>query len=195
MRFDSGGDGPVVPDERRDVMGPYLDAHARRCQSTSVTRDRANWRSLTGPPETPCAGSGGAHPARVSDQLAASGPDQAVSLCDQPWLHRQHDAAHSQERDSASVRRTRRRGRGWPRRRCPRPAGCRAVDPATGNRPSSRRGRSRSTCVVNGRLRQTGKDAVRRAPSCVVSRVGFYVLQTSSDRSRMPSPSADAVVT
>ena len=35
-------------------------------------------------------------------------------------------------------------------------------------------------CVVNGRLRQADKDAFRRAPRCVVSRVGFCVLQTSS---------------
>ena len=34
-----------------------------------------------------------------------------------------------------------------------------------------RRGRSRSACVVNGRLRYEGKDAVRPAPPCVVSRV------------------------
>ena len=42
---------------------------------------------------------------------------------------------------------------GWPRRRCPRPAGCRAPGPATGSRRSSRRGRSRSACVANDRLR------------------------------------------
>ena len=52
-------------------------------------------------------------------------------------------------------------------------------DPATGNRPSSRHGRSRSACVANGRLRQAGKDPFQHAPPCVVSRVGFYVLQTS----------------
>ena len=40
----------------------------------------------------------------------------------------------------------------------------------------------RSACVVNGRLRHTGKDPVQHAPPCVVSRVGFYVLQTSSER-------------
>ena len=34
-----------------------------------------------------------------------------------------------------------------------------------------RRGRSRSTCIANGRLRYTGKNASRRAPPCVVSRV------------------------
>ena len=45
-----------------------------------------------------------------------------------------------------------------------------------------RRGRSRSACIVNGRLRYTGEGAVRRAPPCVVSHVGFYVLQTSSKR-------------
>ena len=42
---------------------------------------------------------------------------------------------------------------GWPRRRCPRPEGCRAPGPATGSRPSSRRGGSRSACVANDRLR------------------------------------------
>ena len=46
----------------------------------------------------------------------------------------------------------------------------------------SRRGRRRSACVVNGRLRQTGDGACRRPPPCVVSRVGFSVLQTSSER-------------
>ena len=51
--------------------------------------------------------------------------------------------------------------------------------PATGSRLPSRRGRSRSACVVNGRLGQTGEGAVRRAPPCVVSRVGFSVLHTS----------------
>ena len=37
-----------------------------------------------------------------------------------------------------------------------------------------------SACVVNGRLRYTGTGAARRAPLCVVSRVGFSVLHTSS---------------
>ena len=53
----------------------------------------------------------------------------------------------------------------------PRPAGRRAAGPATGSRLPLRRGRSRSACVVNGRLRHTGKDAVQPAPPCVVSRV------------------------
>ena len=55
------------------------------------------------------------------------------------------------------VCRRRSRGRGWPRRRCPRPAGRRTAGPATGRRRSSRRGRSRSACVVNGRLRHEGE--------------------------------------
>ena len=38
----------------------------------------------------------------------------------------------------------------------------------------------RSACIANGRLRQVGEGAFRRAPRCVVSRVGFCVLQTSS---------------
>ena len=42
-----------------------------------------------------------------------------------------------------------------------------------------RRGPWRST-FVNGRLRHTGKDPFQHAPPCVVSRVGFYVLHTSS---------------
>ena len=41
-------------------------------------------------------------------------------------------------------------------------------------------GRSRSACVVNGRLRHTAEEAFKRAPPCVVFRVGFYVLHTSS---------------
>ena len=57
-----------------------------------------------------------------------------------------------------------------------------AAGTATGSRLPSSRGRRRSACIVNGRLRHTGEDAVRRAPPCVVSRVGFYVLQTSSER-------------
>ena len=40
----------------------------------------------------------------------------------------------------------------------------RAAGPATGSRPPLRRGRSRSACVVNGRLRHTGKDPVQPAP-------------------------------
>ena len=56
----------------------------------------------------------------------------------------------------------------------------RAAGPAAGSRPPSRRGRSRSACIANGRLRHTGKDPVQHAPPCVVSRVGFSVLQTSS---------------
>ena len=48
----------------------------------------------------------------------------------------------------------------------------------------SRRGRTRSACIVNGRLRYTGKNASRHAPPCVVSRVLFYVLQTSRDGAR-----------
>ena len=43
------------------------------------------------------------------------------------------------------------------RRAVPRPAGRRLAGSATGSRPSSRRGRSRSACVVNGRLRQEGR--------------------------------------
>ena len=46
-----------------------------------------------------------------------------------------------------------------------RPAARRAAGPATGSRLPSRRGRSRSACVVNGRLRQAGAGAVRRACS------------------------------
>ena len=57
------------------------------------------------------------------------------------------------------------------RGRRPRPAVRRAAGLATGSRLLSRRGRSRSTCVVNGRLRHTRESAVRRAPPCVVSRV------------------------
>ena len=40
--------------------------------------------------------------------------------------------------------------------------------------------------LQNDRLRHTGEDAVLRAPPCVVSRVGFYVLQTSSERASAP---------
>ena len=43
-------------------------------------------------------------------------------------------------------------------------------------------GRSRSACVVNGRLRYTGEGAVKRAPPCVVSHVEFSVSQTSSEK-------------
>ena len=48
-----------------------------------------------------------------------------------------------------------------------RPAVRRAAGPAAGSRPPSRRGRSRSACIANGRLRYTGKDPVRTAPRCV----------------------------
>ena len=37
------------------------------------------------------------------------------------------------------------------------PAARRVAGPATATRPPSRRGRSRSACVVNGRLRQAGE--------------------------------------
>ena len=47
----------------------------------------------------------------------------------------------------------------------------RATGPATGSRLLSRRGRSRSACVVNGRLRHDGNGTVQPAPPCVVSRV------------------------
>ena len=67
-------------------------------------------------------------------------------------------------------RQTRSRGRRGRRRR-PQPAARRVAGPATGSRPPSTRGHSRSACVVNGRLRHTGKNAFRRAPPCVVSRV------------------------
>ena len=54
---------------------------------------------------------------------------------------------------------------------------------ATAEHPADQNDRcSRSACVVNGRLRHTGKDPVQHAPPCVVSRVGFYVLQTSMAR-------------
>ena len=45
-----------------------------------------------------------------------------------------------------------------------RPARAHAAAPATGSRLLSRRGRSRSACVVNGRLRYDGEGAVRQAP-------------------------------
>ena len=41
-----------------------------------------------------------------------------------------------------------------------------AAGTATGSRLPSSRGRSRSACIVNGRLRQTGEGAVRPAPPC-----------------------------
>ena len=44
-------------------------------------------------------------------------------------------------------------------------------------------------CIVNGRLRHTGQGASRHAPPCVVSRVGFSVLQTSSTGARHRSDS------
>ena len=56
---------------------------------------------------------------------------------------------------------------GWSRRLWHAFLGC--AGPATGSQPPLRRGRSRSACVVNARLQQTGKGAVRRAPPCVVS--------------------------
>ena len=46
-----------------------------------------------------------------------------------------------------------------------------ALPTASTSRPPLRRGRSRSACVVNGRLRHTSVGTVRRAPPCVVSRV------------------------
>ena len=52
-----------------------------------------------------------------------------------------------------------------------RPAARRAAGPATGSRPPSRRGRSQSACIANGRFRHTGKSAVQYAPPCVVSSV------------------------
>ena len=52
--------------------------------------------------------------------------------------------------------------------------------PTASTSPGARRGRSRSACVVNGRLRHTGHGALRRAPRCVVSSVVFSVSQTSS---------------
>ena len=63
-------------------------------------------------------------------------------------------------------RRTRSRG-GRGQRRRSQPAARRAAGPATGSRLLSRRGRSRSACVVNGRLRHTRESALRRAPPCI----------------------------
>ena len=56
------------------------------------------------------------------------------------------------------------RGRGWPRRRCPRPGGRRAAGPATGSHRSSRRGRGRSACVANDRLRHMRAPTPRGQP-------------------------------
>ena len=67
--------------------------------------------------------------------------------------------------------------------------------PPTRSCPPSRRRRSRSACVVNGRLRQTDKSAVRRAPPCVVSRVGFYVLQDVTRVGECRAPNARCGVT
>ena len=59
-----------------------------------------------------------------------------------------------------------------------------------------------SACIVNGRLRHTGKDAVQHVPRCVVARVSFYVLHTSSAWAHVGGPggggwkwSAENVVT
>ena len=49
-----------------------------------------------------------------------------------------------------------------------------------------------AACIANGRLRHTGKNAVRRAPPCVVSHVGFYVLQTSNQLAATGTPRARA---
>ena len=51
-------------------------------------------------------------------------------------------------------------------------------------------GRHDQACVVNGRLRYTGKNASRHAPPCVVSRVVFCVLHTSSACHQCRAPNA-----
>ena len=48
-------------------------------------------------------------------------------------------------------------------------------------------------CIVNGRLRHTGQGASRHAPPCVVSRVGFSVLQTSSTGARTQGAAAPSL--
>ena len=95
-------------------------------------------------------------------------------------------------------RTARQRGRRAPRsagrspcNACSRPAARRAAGPATGSRPLLRRGRSRSGCVVNGRLRHAGKNTSRRAPPCVISRVLFYILHTSTRWARRRARRAD----
>ena len=69
------------------------------------------------------------------------------------------------QREAGALREMRGRRRGPP----PRPAP--PALPATGSRLPSRRGRSRSACVVNGRLRHEGEGAFRLAPPYVVSGV------------------------
>ena len=106
-------------------------------------------------------------PRRSSFQTDDHGarPERAAGSCRAP----------SRTPDAKSRRR---RGR----RRRQRPAARRATGPATGSRPPLRRERRRSACVVNGRLRHNDEGAFRPAPPCVVSRVGFSVLQTSRER-------------
>ena len=56
-------------------------------------------------------------------------------------------------------------------------------DQRLGAGPPSRRGRSRSACVVNGRLRDAGEDPVRRAP-----RVSYPVSDSMSCRRQANEP-------
>ena len=75
-----------------------------------------------------------------------------------------------------------------------RPAGRRAAGPATGNRLFSTRGRSRSACVVNGRLRQLLAGYARVSRLGLVEAVGkgfgtgaVAAIRTRRSRSSRPS--------
>ena len=87
---------------------------------------------------------------------------------------------------SERIGNSRRTGPGWPR-----PAARRTARPATGSRRLSRRGRSRSACVVNGRLRHAdegrgeGSDLTASAASSHVS-LGQPAEPQSVSRSRSP---------
>ena len=64
------------------------------------------------------------------------------------------------------------------------------VRDVAGSRPPWRRGRRRSACVVDGRLRQTGEGTVKRAPPRVLSRT--VPSREKPSGPRQPTPAATA---
>ena len=128
--------------------GRHPGASRSAIQSTSAAmvgpakqQSRTTPTRLGGPASWATKNSG--LPRRTSKSGCATARPQRLAMC-----------SAARRPDTVTVLEVRGRGRRGRRRR-PRPAARRAAGPATGSRPPSRRGRNRSACVVNGRLRHS----------------------------------------
>ena len=201
--FRSGGRAGLPEDRQPDPpssveVGVVGRSHPRFYWSNRAFRGR-----LAPPTLSPCVSLWPPPPARRSNRAYRPGPRPLCPesrrpprppTCARRHLSRPAYASIPARRRSAACRVPRTPGSGWRRRSTarPRPAPAGASGPVSMLRtgPPHRSGTlatkpgppyaDRAALAVNGRLRHTVEGASRRAPPCVVFRVGFSVLQTSS---------------